>query len=433
MEKIFYSALIFLISLFVGSLGGAREIVLAPGESIELPAQKLKSITLGDGKILKIRDLGNRIEVFAKKMGDTLLSVGNKRHRVIAVSLPEKILYEKLKIHLKDKLGLKASWSSDLKIQIEGTLYRANDWIKITEIFRNQPVLFRFLGKISPDAVEKTKNWLLPIISDLGLSEDTLKLKPLPHISLDKSYLKSIKKISTQLARLGIEVQISEQQLSQKPSVMVELVLAEIDETFESELGILWGSGPSTGSYKSVVLPQFKPGVLEAQLSALEASGKGQVLARPSLLSRSGEKAEFHAGGEIPIRISGWGSQSVDWKKYGILLYFTPLADNSGRMNLSIETEISIPNLNQKADQLPIFEVNRIKSHFDLDKSRTVVISGLLRSSESKFRQGLPFLSQIPILGRLFGSPKYQKRKTELLVFVTPRVLKPSELDKPSN
>ncbi|MCB0407916.1 MAG: type II and III secretion system protein, partial [Bdellovibrionales bacterium] len=183
------------------------------------------------------------------------------------------------------------------------------------------------------------------------------------------------------------------------------------------------------GTYKTSVLPSVGSSELSAKLTLMESEGKGQILARPSLLSRSGEKSEFHAGGEMPIRISGWGSQSVEWKKYGILMSFHPVADTSGRMSLTVETEVSIPNLNQTTDQLPIFEVNRVKSYFDLDKSRTVVISGLIRQSESQFRQGLPYLSRIPILGRLFGSPKFTSRKTELLVFVTPKVFRPSELD----
>jgi pilus assembly protein CpaC len=142
--------------------------------------------------------------------------------------------------------------------------------------------------------------------------------------------------LQSQLRKRGFQSRIQQSKSSHIPSVQLEIVIAEVDKTFERELGIRWGDG---GKYTTQVLPQAQWSALNAELTALESEGSGQILAKPRLISRSGEKAEFHAGGEIPIRIAGWGSQNVQWKKHGIIMSFQPEADHTGAMKLQVEVE----------------------------------------------------------------------------------------------
>ena len=163
----------------------------------------------------------------------------------------------------------------------------------------------------------------------------------------------------------------------------------------------------------------------------LEASdGAGKVLASPNLLCRSGKEAEFFAGGEFPIKVKSFGSQDVIWKRYGVILKVKPRADAQGQMSIAIQTEVSTLDQSVAVDGVPGILANRIESHFDLRRPRTIALSGLFKHETGNSTSGLPGLARIPILGKLFGSEDWMDHKTELVIFVTPEVL-PPEKDGP--
>ncbi len=420
----------FLLLLCFCSQGRATApVFLAPGEFKVIKDVGTSTVSVENGKIVGIMDLGSSLRVTGRRTGSSLLSIGQKSFFVHVVPGKTRTQLKILQEYLKDKRGLELEWSPKNGIIIGGRLLRISDWKNLTSVSLKTKLHYQLQAAVSRNIQSEVQQWLQEKLLNAGVSPDSLYLEPRPGIRLDPGYKKTQESIKKQLSYLGLPIEIDPRQISQKPSVMLSLVLAEVDQTFEQEMGILWGTETAPGMYRTTILPKYLPGELSAKLTLMESSGNGRILAKPQLLSRSGEKAEFHAGGEIPIQISGWGSQSVEWKKYGILMNFHPRADNHGRMSLTVESEVSIPDLSHTTGQLPIFEVNRVKSHFDLDRSRTVVISGLVRDSENHFRQGLPWISRIPLIGRLFGSPKYRQRKTELLIFVTSKVLLPSQLD----
>jgi pilus assembly protein CpaC len=143
------------------------------------------------------------------------------------------------------------------------------------------------------------------------------------------------------------------------------------------------------------------------------------------LLCRSGKEAEFMAGGEFPVKVSSFRSSEVVWKSYGIRLHVKPLADVSGRMSIAIETEVSELDESHKTDdQIPGLFTNKMQTHFDLTRSRTIALSGLIKSGQSRHSSGLPGLSSLPILGPLFSSQEFKDEQSELVIFVTPEVMK---------
>jgi pilus assembly protein CpaC len=97
-------------------------------------------------------------------------------------------------------------------------------------------------------------------------------------------------------------------------------------------------------------------------------------------------------------------------------------------MSIYMETEVSALDPSTSVDGIPGLFTNRIQSHFDLEQSKTIVLSGLIKSDQSKVTQGIPGLSRLPILGTLFSSQDFRDNKTELLVFVTPEVVSQSQL-----
>jgi pilus assembly protein CpaC len=106
-----------------------------------------------------------------------------------------------------------------------------------------------------------------------------------------------------------------------------------------------------------------------------------------------------------------------------VLLKIKPLVDGDGRMSIALETEVSMIDQSQVVDGIPGLLTNRIQSHFDLERSETIALSGLIKKEWGKSRSGLPALSNIPILGLLFSSEDYRENRTELVVFVTPKVV----------
>jgi pilus assembly protein CpaC len=174
-------------------------------------------------------------------------------------------------------------------------------------------------------------------------------------------------------------------------------------------------------------------------LRALERDGLLRTLAEPNLTAVSGEPAKFLAGGEYPIPIvSSFGQVSVEYKKYGIALAFTPVVMSEGRISLKIETEVS-ELTNEGAVEIQGFSIPALKtrqadSTVELPSGGSLALAGLLSESTRQNIDGFPGLKDVPILGTLFRSRDYQKAETELVVIVTPYAVRPrarQELARP--
>jgi pilus assembly protein CpaC len=164
-------------------------------------------------------------------------------------------------------------------------------------------------------------------------------------------------------------------------------------------------------------------------LGARFDDGSARALSRPRLLCASGEKAEFLAGGEIPLLMATQNQFSVEFKKFGVLLQITPTADARGNIATSIYAEVSDVDrsisLRSNGIEMPGFKVRNLRTSVTVRDGQTIVLSGLYGSEESKEVSKLPLLGHIPILGELFKSRSFQERRTELAVTVTPRLVAP--------
>jgi pilus assembly protein CpaC len=154
-----------------------------------------------------------------------------------------------------------------------------------------------------------------------------------------------------------------------------------------------------------------------------------RILSQPKLLCASGEKAEFQAGGEIPILVVTANQFAVEWKPFGVILKITPTADKQGNIGTEVYAEVSDidRSLSIKANgfDVPGFRKRDVKTNVTVRDGETVVLSGLFNYDEQKAVSKLPLLGHIPILGELFKSRSFTDRKTELAIYVTPRVVRP--------
>ncbi len=161
-----------------------------------------------------------------------------------------------------------------------------------------------------------------------------------------------------------------------------------------------------------------------------ETDGQVVTLAQPNLSAISGETGSFLAGGEIPIPISqGLGAVSVEYKQYGVSLSYTPTVLSDGRINLRVRPEVSqlsaagavtIGNV-----QIPALTTRRAETTVELGSGQSMVIGGLLSNSTDNQITKTPGIGDVPILGALFRSNGWKRNETELMIVITPYLVKP--------
>jgi pilus assembly protein CpaC len=159
-------------------------------------------------------------------------------------------------------------------------------------------------------------------------------------------------------------------------------------------------------------------------------------LAEPNLVALSGDTASFLAGGEYPVPVPGTlGTVTIDYKRYGVGLAFTPTVLSDGLINLKIEPEVSQLDHSHPVQvagiSVPPLIVRRASTTVELRDGQSFVIGGLLQSDGKNAISQLPWLGDVPVLGALFRSTQYQKNETDLAIIVTPRLIRPARPNDP--
>jgi pilus assembly protein CpaC len=181
----------------------------------------------------------------------------------------------------------------------------------------------------------------------------------------------------------------------------------------------------------------FNPNVhLGAVIQALQAKNLLQILAEPNLMTESGKEATFLAGGEFPYPIlqstgggGGFGGITVTFKEFGIRLSFTPTLAPDGTIHLKVRPEVSSLDfanaLTLQGFVLPALSTRRVESEMSLMDGQTFAIAGLVDNRVTQELSKIPGIGDIPVLGKLFQSRSLNRSKSELLVVVTPHIVKP--------
>jgi pilus assembly protein CpaC len=154
------------------------------------------------------------------------------------------------------------------------------------------------------------------------------------------------------------------------------------------------------------------------------------ILAEPNLTALSGETASFLAGGEFPVPISqALGSVTIEYKQYGVGLAFTPYVLADGRISMRIRPEVSeLSNegsIRLNGFNVPALTTRRAETTVELGSGQSFMIAGLLRDAHTNDVSKAPFLGDLPILGALFRSTSFRRAETELVIIVTPYLVRP--------
>ena len=238
--------------------------------------------------------------------------------------------------------------------------------------------------------------------------------------------------------------------------VSLHVRIAEMNRTLTRELGVNWkgmadlgqdvvaGIGTQTALADSTIAPSaFNIGLkhigkLDAVVQALSDDSLIHLLAEPNLTTISGEPANFLVGGEFPVPVAtNANTVSVEFKQYGISLSFVPTVLNSGAIMLHVRPEVSQldkangvtfffgANGNSSGLSIPGLNVRRADTTVELGSGQSFAIAGLLQDQTTLTGSGVPGLGDVPILGALFRSDSFQRNQSELVIIVTPYIVKP--------
>lgn len=186
--------------------------------------------------------------------------------------------------------------------------------------------------------------------------------------------------------------------------------------------GLLSNTNPFAALITRVIDSNIKVDLI---IEALEAKGVVRTLAEPNLTTLSGEPASFNAGGEVPIRVVGNDGQvTVTYKQFGVNLLFTPVVLDDGKIHMKLAPEVSdLTGFTTAGD--PIFTNRKLDTVVELRDGQSFAVGGLLSSKTTKLQNQVPWLGQVPVIGSLFRNSSNQKEETELVVIVTPHVVRP--------
>ncbi|RWM85574.1 MAG: type II and III secretion system protein family protein [Mesorhizobium sp.] len=190
--------------------------------------------------------------------------------------------------------------------------------------------------------------------------------------------------------------------------------------------GLLTGLLSNTNPFAALITRVIDSNIkVDLIIEALEAKGVVRTLAEPNLTTLSGEIASFNAGGEVPIRtLNEDGEISIEYKQFGVNLLFTPVVLANDKINIRLAPEVSdLTGFTTAGD--PIFTNRKLSTVVELRDGQSFAVGGLLSSKNTKIQRQVPWLGQVPIVGTLFRNSSNQKEETELVVIVTPRIVRP--------
>jgi len=264
----------------------------------------------------------------------------------------------------------------------------------------------------------------------------------------------------------GVEKVVNSIAIRGRDQVMLKVTVAEVQRSIIKQLGIdltanlnygtavvnftnvnpftalgrpLVGGNALTSGFGSATVGGVQVPSVQATIRAMESAGVVRTLAEPNLTAISGESATFIAGGEFPIPTGvtcqttaagavGQCAPSISFKKFGISLNFTPVVLNEGRISLRVMTEVSEVSLDNSITvtgiTVPSIRTRRAETTLEIPSGGSMAMAGLIQEQTKQAINGLPGLAQLPVLGSLFRSRDYVNNQTELMVLVTPYIVR---------
>ncbi|MDV9031580.1 MULTISPECIES: secretin N-terminal domain-containing protein [unclassified Pseudomonas] len=223
--------------------------------------------------------------------------------------------------------------------------------------------------------------------------------------------------------------------------VMIEARIVEANVDYEKVLGVRWGAkhGGSPGRSGSELFVDLgasaatsgiglglvgSDALLDLQLSAMEKSGNGEIISQPKVVTADKETARILKGTEVPYQQSSKsGATSVSFREASLSLEVTPQITPDGKVIMAVRVTKDEPDYANALNDVPPIRKNEVNAKVRVADGQTIVIGGVYSTSNSNVVDKVPFLGDLPYVGRLFRRDALQEKKSELLVFLTPRIM----------
>jgi pilus assembly protein CpaC len=383
------------------------EIELYVGESRVFPTPGVARIAVGNGQILNASALdGKEIIVSGNGVGVSSLFVWNEdgryqRIKVTIVPGETARITREVASFLQHIPNATATVVGD-KVIVEGDELSDADRDKVAELAKRYPQIVNFTSPIG---------WEQTVLMDVKVVE-------FPKSELRELGLKwnptgggAIGAIWSPINRGDNGASVGGRQITITSPAGQQQPITNIDPS----KGVILPSALTVMSAVNVGL--------NAQLTLLEQNGTAAILAEPQLSTRSGAKASFLAGGEFPYSVSNLNGVTIVFKPYGIKLDIEPKVGRNGVIRAEIDSEVSSLDSSVSSIGGPALLTRRTKTEFNVRTGETIVLSGLLQRTTGTDIDKVPLLGDIPVLGALFRSKRFQNKETELVVFVTPTIV----------
>ncbi|WP_146618841.1 type II and III secretion system protein family protein [Rhodoplanes elegans] len=375
--------------------------------------QPFVELSLGDAEIADVNPLTDRtLSILGKKLGTTRVSVYGEGKKLVGVFDVE-VSYDV------------SALATELAARFPAAKFR------VTSV--NGRIL---LGGMAPDAI--TLDQALIIAREFGPQViNAVQVAAPQQVLLEVRFVEATRSAGREL---GVQWNAWSRNGRFAGSVGDQTKALPVDSpnpwgtVGTAAAGVLSGGNPFGFMIGSLLTKGMQ---IDVALNALEERGVLRRLAEPNLVALSGDTANFLAGGEYPIPLTGaLGQMTVEYKRYGVSLAFTPTVLNGSIINLKIEPEVSqidktvtvtvAPGVN-----VPSLTVRRASTTLELRDGQSFMLAGLLQADSATDQQQLPWIGDVPVLGALFSSKNYQKKETDLVIIVTPRLVQPARPGDP--
>ena len=457
---------------------GADEVTqlsLRSGHSMVLSEPGLTRVAVGDGRIAGAAPLGTtEVIVNGKSPGRTTLFIwrGNRRYNY-EVTVSEQTV--------DDVASMIRSAISDPAVQVvsfgrsivlKGTVQSADEYNQLDELVSrfkpdaqaNKYSLVNAVGVSQPLGGLQASVSAMPGASSVRVDRDTkgnlFVAGRVPDRLIAEQVLDRVRQ--TGGAYLGAEGRVYDRLgLDTTSQVDVKVYILEVDRTALQQLGVRLqsavpdvnhpgfyvlsdptfpslesavvsatgkGPGPSVPGHTLNIGAFYRTTVLAPTLDLIQRNGHARLLSSPDLVTMPGREATFLVGGEIPIPYaSGIGQIAILYKEFGVRLQVTPTILGNGGVETRIAPEVSdldfADGIIASGFAIPAFKTSKLSTDVVTHAGESIVMGGLLRRQETRNLDKIPLLGDIPILGKLFRSTRYQKAETDVVFIMTPTVL----------
>lgn len=372
--------------------GAASSIDARTGLSLNLPINKSQTLrvprpfarlAIGNPKIADVSPVTTNVAyLLGKDIGTTNLTLYDKKGAVIAV----------VDVTVTpDALGLKQKLAEVMPTESLG-VQTANDRLILSGTASSAAAVQRAVTIAQAYAPDKVIN-----MTGVGTSQQIL-----------------------------LEVRFAEMQRGTAKALGIDTV-SYTNDSGSNTVGVVMPGTAVTGKFSAALnFPN-----IGVRLSALERDGLIRTLAQPNIIALSGETANFLAGGEFPVPtgVTNNGQVAIEFKQFGVGLAFTPTLLEDGLINLLVAPEVSsldpAAGIDLNNFRIPGLKVRRARTTLELRDGQTFALAGLIQSDFRDTVARVPLLGRIPILGALFRSTSFERNETELVILVTPRIVRP--------